>query len=215
MASTNKTVNYEFGQFLGTDKPSWLTDYNGDMIKIDLAIKTIEDLITDANSQINYITETVLLTKANKENPIITGVMDLQGGRIKFPVSNIASEDPNTLDDYEEGTFTPELIGSIANPTIEYTNQHGNYVKIGKLVTLIVSISGTITDQNGGTGSLKVLLPYVPASIGFQSVSVGLWSLATERPVNAYVDQQGYANFQGTEGKLTNGHLAFTVSYIV
>lgn len=35
MASTNKTNNYDLSQFLGTDKPTWLTDYNGDMSKID------------------------------------------------------------------------------------------------------------------------------------------------------------------------------------
>ena len=35
MASTNKTVTLELSQFIATDKPSWLTDYNGDMEKID------------------------------------------------------------------------------------------------------------------------------------------------------------------------------------
>lgn len=35
MASTNKTSNLELSQFVGSDKPDWLTDYNGDMLKID------------------------------------------------------------------------------------------------------------------------------------------------------------------------------------
>lgn len=35
MSSTNKTTNYELTQFLATDVPSWLVDYNGDMSKID------------------------------------------------------------------------------------------------------------------------------------------------------------------------------------
>lgn len=39
MGSTNKTTNYELSQFVGLDKPSWLSDYNGDMAKIDTAIK--------------------------------------------------------------------------------------------------------------------------------------------------------------------------------
>lgn len=38
MASTNKTPNYDLSQFIGTDKPAWLTDYNGDMLKIDTAV---------------------------------------------------------------------------------------------------------------------------------------------------------------------------------
>ena len=40
MAHTNQTTNYELSQFAGTDRPSWLDDYNADMTKIDAAIKT-------------------------------------------------------------------------------------------------------------------------------------------------------------------------------
>lgn len=43
MAHTNATANYELSQFLGTDKPAWLVDYNGDMLKIDTALKNIAD----------------------------------------------------------------------------------------------------------------------------------------------------------------------------
>ena len=35
MASTNKTTNYELSQYLGSDKPTYLGDYNSDMLKID------------------------------------------------------------------------------------------------------------------------------------------------------------------------------------
>ncbi len=43
MAHTNATANYELSQFLGTDKPAWLVDYNGDMLKIDTALKVNAD----------------------------------------------------------------------------------------------------------------------------------------------------------------------------
>ena len=43
MSSTNKTTNYELSQFVGTDKPAWLSDYNADMGKIDTAIKAAKD----------------------------------------------------------------------------------------------------------------------------------------------------------------------------
>lgn len=42
MASTNKTTNYELSQFIGTDKPTYLGDYNSDMNKIDSSINTVE-----------------------------------------------------------------------------------------------------------------------------------------------------------------------------
>lgn len=38
MASTNKTTNYQLSQFQSSDIPAWLTDYNGDMQKIDAGI---------------------------------------------------------------------------------------------------------------------------------------------------------------------------------
>ena len=40
---TNQTVNYALSQFIGTDIPNPLTDYNGDMAKIDTAIKNVAD----------------------------------------------------------------------------------------------------------------------------------------------------------------------------
>ena len=38
MASTNKTTHYELSQYIGTDKPTYLVDYNSDMLSIDTAI---------------------------------------------------------------------------------------------------------------------------------------------------------------------------------
>lgn len=40
MASTNKTANFELSQYIGTDKPTYLGDYNSDMLKIDTAMAT-------------------------------------------------------------------------------------------------------------------------------------------------------------------------------
>lgn len=51
MASTNKTTNYELSQFLGTDKPSWLGDYNSDMGKIDTAVHTVASTATGADGK--------------------------------------------------------------------------------------------------------------------------------------------------------------------
>lgn len=50
MSATNTTTNYNLSQFIGTDKPAWLTDYNGDMSRIDTAIKTAADDAAAASS---------------------------------------------------------------------------------------------------------------------------------------------------------------------
>lgn len=50
MASTNKTENLNLSQFIDTDKPSWLTDYNEDMEKIDSVIGSIVEKIYPVGS---------------------------------------------------------------------------------------------------------------------------------------------------------------------
>ncbi len=50
MSSTNKTPNYDLSQYVGTDKPTYLGDYNGDMLKIDAQMKENADAATNAQS---------------------------------------------------------------------------------------------------------------------------------------------------------------------
>lgn len=51
MSSTNKTTHYELSQFLGTDKPAWLNDYNSDMNKIDAGINTAQTTASGADGK--------------------------------------------------------------------------------------------------------------------------------------------------------------------
>ncbi len=78
-----------------------------------------------------------------------TGALSLTKGQIKFPAAQNASTDVNTLDDYEEGAWTPVIGGSGGTSGQVYTFQVGKYVKVGKLVTAYFNISlstlGTVT----------------------------------------------------------------------
>lgn len=76
--------------------------------------------------------------------PTISSSLNLTGGNIVFPASQVASAGANTLDDYEEGPWTPSVGG-----TATYTNQLGSYIKIGRSVTL----NGRLTINVIGTGS--------------------------------------------------------------
>ena len=42
MASTNQTTHYGLSQYVGSDKPTYLVDYNQDMSKIDDAIYNVK-----------------------------------------------------------------------------------------------------------------------------------------------------------------------------
>lgn len=73
MSSTNKTTYYNLSQYIGTDKPTYLGDYNSDMSKIDGAIHEVQETATTANqtageavaktttleSQVNTVSENV------------------------------------------------------------------------------------------------------------------------------------------------------------
>lgn len=50
MTATNHTKNYNLSQFAGTDRPTWLGDYNGDMAKIDTRLKQNADDIASASA---------------------------------------------------------------------------------------------------------------------------------------------------------------------
>lgn len=50
MTATNHTNNYNLSQFIGTDRPTWLGDYNGDMAKIDTQLKKNADDIASASA---------------------------------------------------------------------------------------------------------------------------------------------------------------------
>ena len=67
-----------------------------------------------------------------KNNPISKGLHDLQGGQIKFPATQVPSANANTLDDYEEGTWTPNTSTWTTQPTL----QNSWYVKVGKNVQI-------------------------------------------------------------------------------
>ena len=80
------------------------------------------------------------------------GALQLSSG-INFPATQVASSDPNTLDDYEEGTWTGTLTGSTTNPTTPVTAT-GRYTKIGRQVSIQIHFSNV--DTTGASGQIKV-----------------------------------------------------------
>ena len=62
MTATNHTANYNLSQFAGTDRPTWLGDYNGDMGKIDAQLKKNADAIASAEGGLKTVSHTADLT---------------------------------------------------------------------------------------------------------------------------------------------------------
>lgn len=116
--------------------------------------------------------------------------------QVVFPAVQVASGGANTLDDYEEGTFTP----SIADDTLDgsgegqtYTTQVGRYVKIGNRVWIHGEISITSVGTLTTTQGVRIMgLPFTIANItgGFAPIAIGF---ATSLSITAGEVVTGYA----------------------
>jgi hypothetical protein len=126
---------------------------------------------------------------------VVSGTTPSLNG-ITFPATQVASADANTLDDYEQGTWTPVLIGSTSAGTGTYTTQAGTYTKIGNRVLITLQLRWT---AHTGTGTMAInSLPFSTASVtpsGYLSNFASLTSPANEI-------KQFYVNLSSTRIEL-------------
>jgi len=103
------------------------------------------------------------------------GCLQLKSG-ITFPVTQVASSDANTLDDYEEGTWTGTLAGLTTSPTVAVTTT-GRYTKIGREVKVSIYFQGVSTV--GASGIIRITgLPFTSANDGVGSIGTFSTDLA-------------------------------------
>jgi hypothetical protein len=125
---------------------------------------------------------------------------------ITFPATQSASSDVNTLDDYEEGTWTPVVNGQNQASCL--------YNKIGRLITLAGDITLSFT---GGVQNTMSGLPFGVNSasqygnvLPYQQNTAGPLSIlvTTAATFNFYNGQSGQNNIS------TGSRLIFTISYL-
>jgi hypothetical protein len=98
------------------------------------------------------------------------------GTGITFPATQSASSDANTLDDYEEGTWTPTFTASTPGTlSVSYTEQIGWYTKIGRQVSC--QINFVSVDTTGALGAILVQgLPFAAGSETIGAAAQGAMS---------------------------------------
>lgn len=100
------------------------------------------------------------------------GCLQLTGTRpgITFPATAVPSANVNTLDDYEEGTWTPEL--RVSGVSIGAQTVNGTYTKIGKVVfcAFDVTLSSITAAGSAAIGNL----PFTISASGNVSVMPGV-----------------------------------------
>jgi hypothetical protein len=162
---------------------------------------------------------------ANGQVTLANTPLQLTGGQIQFPATQIASSDANTLDDYEEGDYTPTILDGVTS--VSYSTQTGRYTKIGNLVYVSTRliISGGTTNGN----VLTISLPFTIASTTNLFAVGGVYSnvLASNgqnlfvlgRPATAQIEcyVQAATNIGGFTGTNygTSGDISFTIAYRV
>ncbi len=82
--------------------------------------------------------------------------LNLASGNLTFPATQNPSSNPNTLDDYEEGTWTPTPTALTVVGTATIT---GKYTKIGNTVFATIIVTST-TSTASNAGNTSFLLPF-------------------------------------------------------
>lgn len=126
------------------------------------------------------------------------GVLALQGAStsasgvgITFPATQSASSDANTLDDYEEGTWTPVVTSTGGT----YANASGRYTKIGRVVVCDFFVQNGSAFTYASTSAQWTItgLPFTPSGFSYSGPTGSVWTQSLN-----------YNNDQGASVKLVN-----------
>jgi len=132
----------------------------------------------------------------------LTGLLNVLAG-IKFPAIQVPSSDPNTLDDYEEGAWTPVVTSSAG--TITTASATGTYTKIGRLWDIKVTV--TITTNGSGSTDVRATLPATPSAAstlaGRETAIAGKSLAGTIPAAGAFIAITNYDNtYPGSNGSI-------------
>ena len=117
----------------------------------------------------------------------------LQAQWLSFPPTRISSTDANTLDDYEVGTFDPNIafgtLGSGASVGVTYDYRQCSYTKVGNRVMVSGSIS--LTSKGSSVGNAQITgLPFsAPGNTNaYNAVAISMQKVSFADQYSAYVE---------------------------
>jgi len=136
-----------------------------------------------------YNVSTPLLQFDAGKSVALQGATSQTGAGITFPATQSASSDANTLDDYEEGTWTPTLTyGSPGTLSVGYANRAGLYTKIGNMVYFSCFVQLNSYTKGTASGGLKLTgLPFTVQAPGDNEVPVNFSTYNSPLPTSSGV----------------------------
>ena len=138
------------------------------------------------------------------------GVLQVSNG-ITFPGTQSACSDPNTLDDYEEGTWTPSQGAGLT--VIGAYSSQGFYTKTGNVIRVFASLFGATSIASSAAGILCGGLPFTPAPPSSGYVVGSLTNQAGTISNTCF--SLNTANVYGAVAVAANSGIHFTMTYRV
>lgn len=171
MSYTNSTPNYDLPQWIGTDKPTFLGDFNGAFFAIDTAMKNNADASSAATSTANAANATAVSANTNANTALNTANTAKDTADAATAAAASATSTANTANTTANNAARAALSNNIANlapaydPTLTY--------EVGDLVTYV--------DSNN-TGKLYKCIVAVNTPMDF---NVNYWDDVTASDVFA------------------------------
>jgi hypothetical protein len=135
----------------------------------------------------------MILPSTTLTTPIVATTMGVggatpaaSGSGITFPATQSASSDANTLDDYEEGTYTATMTCSTSGTiTLNTSFRTLSYTKIGRQVTVTGTLN--VDSVSSPTGVVWISLPFTTgATDPYQSAAITSWNgLGSSKAANS------------------------------
>lgn len=207
----NLTQTVPAGGALGSASKPWGTLFLSSLSKIDWAnnLRIVHNVDTWA-PQLGQFYD-FQGGRVKIANTLSVGNVDptSSGAGVHFPAAQSASTDSNTLDDYEEGTFTPSVTGTWASTP---TSVSGYYTKVGRCVHVTLQwVGGTKASTfNGAFGNL----PFT-ASSSNQDAIVGFCGTVVDTNATAHGTLGIYGTQAFTTGNSFTGTTIGSVFYYV
>lgn len=171
-ASSNKTANYELPQFVGTDKPTWLGDFNEAMSDIDAGMH--ENASDIASMQTDVASAVSTASQASQDVSALTTTVTSLSGRVtnvETTASNAQSTANSALNVANTKVNSSDLfdliypVGSIylsANSTTPATIFGGTWEQI-KDTFLLGAGEAYTAGATGGEASHTLTVNEIPA----------------------------------------------------
>ena len=117
------------------------------------------NLVIPDDGTIGSASDTDAITIASDGKVTLAEIATAAKG-VAFPATQVSSANANTLDDYEEGTFT--ATATVGGSSTTQSNSTGFYTKIGRICHITCRV--TLTSLGSGTGTFLVSLPFTASN---------------------------------------------------